>query len=110
MSSKLFSTFFSVVVLSGFQAQNTVGLLQHDAGTLDDGYVLFAPMRSTTTYLIDKCGKEVNSWTTNYKPALSCYLLPDGALLRTGNTNSTSFTAGGSGGVIEKIDWNGSLT
>jgi len=110
MSSKLFSTFFSVVVLSGFQAQNTVGLLQHDAGTLDDGYVLFAPMRSTTTYLIDKCGKEVNSWITNYKPALSCYLLPDGALLRTGNTNSTSFTAGGSGGVIEKIDWNGSLT
>jgi hypothetical protein len=41
---------------------------------------------------------------------MSVYLLPDGTLLRTGNANNTTFTAGGKGGVIEKIDWNGNVT
>jgi hypothetical protein len=39
---------------------------------------------------------------SNYKPGQSCYLLPDGSLLRPGNTNNTIFNAGGKGGVIEK--------
>jgi hypothetical protein len=29
-------------------------------------------------------------------------ILPDGSLLRPGNTNNTIFNAGGKGGVIEK--------
>ena len=88
----------------------TVGLLQHDAGTLDDGYVLFAPIQSTTTYLIDTCGKQVKTWPSTYRPGQSCYILPDGMLLRTGNTNNTTFNAGGKGGIIQKIDWNGNVT
>ncbi|MEZ7506626.1 aryl-sulfate sulfotransferase [Flavobacterium sp. Arc2] len=89
---------------------NTVGLTRHDAGSLDDGYVLFAPIGSNTTYLIDKCGKQVKTWPSNYKPGQSCYLLTDGSLLRPGNNNNTTFNAGGKGGVIEKIDWNGNVT
>jgi hypothetical protein len=87
----------------------TVGLIQHNAGSLDNGYVLFAPMTNTVTYLIDKCGKNVHSWTSTYKPGLSVYLLPDGSLLRTGNAANTTFTAGGTGGVIQKLNWNSSL-
>ena len=88
----------------------TIGLIQHDIGTLDDGYVLFAPILSTNTYLIDKCGKQVKSWPSTYRPGQSCYILPDGTLLRSGNTNNTTFNAGGKGGIIQKIDWNGNVT
>lgn len=98
-----------LVVANQLQAQ-TVGLLQHNVGTLDDGYVLFAPIPSTNTYLIDKCGKQVKTWPSAYRPGQSCYLLPNGTLLRSGNTNNTTFNAGGKGGIIEKIDWNGTVT
>lgn len=87
----------------------TVGLIQHDLGSQDDGYVLFAPLTSTTTYLIDKCGKQVKTWGSTYVPGSSVYLLPDGTLLRAGNSNSPIFTAGGTGGIIEKIDWSGNV-
>ena len=87
----------------------TIGLMQHDGGTTDNGYVLFSPINSLKTFLIDKCGKEIHEWTSAYRPGQSVYLLPDGNLLRTGNTNNTSFTAGGQGGAIEKLDWNSNV-
>jgi hypothetical protein len=88
----------------------TVGLTQHDSGTLDDGYVLFSPISSTTTYLIDKCGKQMKTWPSTYRPGQAVYILPDGTLLRSGNANNTTFNAGGRGGIIQKIDWNGNPT
>jgi hypothetical protein len=88
----------------------TVGLIEKSAGSLDDGYVLFAPMNANKTYLIDKCGRQVKTWNTTYNPALSVYILPDGSLLHAGKANNTIFTAGGNGGKIEKIDWNGNVT
>ena len=48
----------------------TVGVISHSAGSKDDGYVLFAPMQSDTTYLIDKCGNLMHRWISNYKPGL----------------------------------------
>lgn len=88
----------------------TVGLQNHNSGSFDDGYVLFSPNTSTTTYLIDKCGKQVKTWPSTYRPGQSSYILPDGTLLRTGNINNSTFTAGGTGGIIQKIDWNGNVT
>ena len=87
----------------------TVGLIQHDAGSLDDGYVLFSPINTTTAYLIDKCGRQVKTWNSAYKAGQSAYLLENGTLFRTGNTNNTTFVAGGQGGIVEKIDWNGNV-
>lgn len=68
------------------------------------GYVLFAPLHSKTTYLIDKCGKLVHSWTSEHTPAQSVYLLPNGNLLRTGTDSSRLIPA--NGGKIELFDWN----
>jgi hypothetical protein len=94
---------------SGF-AQNTVGLINYQPGNTD-GYVLFSPMTSTKTYLINKCGEKVHEWNTSTnRPALSCHLMEDGSLLRTGKSNNLNFNEGGSGGIIEKFDWNGNLT
>ena len=99
-----------LILMGNIVFAQTIGLQQHDAGSLDDGYVLFAPNTSTTTYLIDKCGKQIKTWPSTYRTGQSCYLLPDGTLLRTGNTNNTTFTAGGTGGIVQKIDWNGNVT
>ena len=98
-----------VVVLS-VNAQQTVGLFTQNAGSLD-GYVLFAPIRTDTTYLIDKCGKKIHQWSSPYNPGMSVYLLPDGSLLRSEKIQNAAFNGQGSaGGMIEKYDWNNNLT
>ena len=109
-SSLLLTNLLINLLLSTSSFCQTVGLLQHTAQSLDDGYVLFAPIGSTTTYMVDKCGRSVKTWNSTYKPGQSVYILNDGTLLRTGNANNTTFTAGGKGGIIEKIDWNGNVT
>lgn len=89
--------------------QTTMGLIQHSSGSNDDGYVLFAPITYTTTYLINKCGRLMHSWNSSYKPSQSVYILPDGTLLRPGNAGNANFTAGGTGGIIEKLAWDGTV-
>jgi hypothetical protein len=89
-------------------AQPTVGLLQF--GNQDyPGYFLMAPNASNETFLIDKCGYKVHQWNSAYNPGQSAYLLPDGSLLRTGRVNNPNFSGGGTGGIIERRDWNDSL-
>ena len=45
----------------GGSEERTVGLFLNDPGALD-GYTLFGPLRSGTTYLIDNDGMVVHSW------------------------------------------------
>ncbi len=54
-------------------------------------------------------GNLVNSWPSSYQPGNVAYLLEDGLLLRTGTIGNPIFTAGGAGGKIQKIAWDGSL-
>ncbi|MBK9249429.1 MAG: aryl-sulfate sulfotransferase [Ignavibacteria bacterium] len=100
-----------IVAISGsaLQAQPTVGLLKYEPGQ-QNGYVLFAPMSSTSTFLISKEGRKVKSWQSAYKPGKSAYLLPDGSLLRSGNFGNKYFRSPGNGGIIERFDWDGKLT
>jgi hypothetical protein len=94
--------------LAGFG--QTVGLRLHRFGTMEKGYILFAPLNNKTTYLVDRCGKKVHSWQSSYQPGLSVYFLLDGTLLRTGgDTENVTYTAGGFGGYIEKTDWDGNV-
>lgn len=92
-------------------AQNkTLGLTKHLSGGAEDGFVLFSPLGSDTTYLINKCGQRVHSWYSEYTPGLSVYLLPNGHLLKTGTyTDSVFGFAGGRGGIIEEYDWDGNI-
>ncbi len=92
-----------------FGQQKTLGMTKHLEGSIENGYVLFAPLSSNTTYLIDKCGRKVHSWESNYKPGHSVYILPDGNLLRTGNVGDTFYNSAGKGGIIEKLDWEGNV-
>ena len=47
------------------------------------GYVLYSPLSSGTTYLLDTEGRPVHTWESDYAPH-SLYLLPNGNLLRPG--------------------------
>ncbi|MBK9249431.1 MAG: hypothetical protein IPM69_15275 [Ignavibacteria bacterium] len=105
--------FFISIFLSAISVpvygQPTIGLLESGAGQ-QKGYVLFSPIASTTTYLIDKKGRKVNTWESKYTPGHSAYLLPDGSLLRSGVLNDQYFVGTGAGGIIEKFNWKGELT
>ena len=97
----------SFLVVCFMQAQNqTVGLFQYDAASLD-GYTLFSP--NEYTYLIDNCGKEINTWQSTYKSGNSAYLLEDGTLLRACRIQSIFFSGGGSGGRVEQRDGDNNL-
>jgi hypothetical protein len=86
----------------------TIGLMQY--GPADqDGYVLFTPMSSNTTYLIDKCGRSIHTWPSNYQSGCTVYLLDDGSILRAGVDPNASFGGGGHGGVFQRIAWDGTL-
>ena len=88
----------------------TVGLVGYDPARSFAGYTLFSPSRSDTTYLVANDGRLVHSWTGATRPALSAYLLDDGSVLRTGRDDSNpTFSGGGSGGLIERIAWDGTV-
>lgn len=87
------------------QVAAQVGTLVHKAGSLDNGYVLMAPLGGTTTYLIDKCGRVMHSWPSAYRPQRAAYLLDDGSIIRGG-----ALPPGGGNperGLVERIDWDG---
>ena len=91
-------------------AQQTVGLFSNDS-TSYNGYSLIAPLLSNEVYLINNCGEVVNEWTSSsYRPAASTYLLEDGSLVKTCNPQTGKFVVGGTGGRLEKYDWNDNLT
>lgn len=101
-----------LLLLVQFSAgSQTVGIIQN-SDTAFNGYTLFAPITGKTTYLIDNCGRIVNSWTSNFRPGLSAYLLNNGDLIRAealGAAHPVYGSGGGAGGRIERIDWNGNL-
>lgn len=78
---------------------------------VSSGYVLISPLSTTKTFLLDNEGKVVHEWQTDRKPGQAAYLLPDGSLLRAGKVdNFFQFPATtGSGGRIQKYDWDGKL-
>ncbi len=76
------------------------------------GYSLIAPMKSTTTYLVDMNGRVVHAWRSSCTPALSAYLLKNGHLLRPGaqpGADGAGFGGPGSGGRIQEFSWDGKL-
>lgn len=87
----------------------TVGLFMNDPKAYQ-GYTLLAPKQNMFTYLIDNEGRVVNTWTSQYPPGQSAYLLPNGDLMRAAMTRNPNInTGGGDGGRIEECDWDGNL-
>lgn len=71
------------------------------------GQILFAPMYSFTTYLIDYAGVVNHTWESNFFPGEAVLWLGNGTILRTIKTGE--FGLGGSGGGIQKVLWDGTI-
>lgn len=85
------------------------GLLRQESG-VTAGYVLYAPLRSTKTYLIDRAGQVVHTWNDEASPGHAVHLLPNGDLLRAvRDRDQRVFEGGGIGGLIRRFDWSGKL-
>ena len=93
----------------GFGNMNgqTVGIFLNDSLAFN-GYTLLAPNGSMTSWLIDNCGYVVHTWESEYTPGLSTYLMENGDLVRTERIFN-NFSAGGSGGRVERINWEGEV-
>lgn len=84
-------------------AQNQNLGLQLNTEKAINGYVLFSPLRSVNTYLIDNCGKIVNVWACDNRPFYSAKLDENGNLVRMsgGWFNLDEY--------LELRDWNNNL-
>lgn len=98
----LFTLFTSLTFET--EAQQTVGVFINTSDAFE-GYTLFTPERSKETYLIDNCGEKVHSWSSDFIPGNSCYLLEDGSLLRMGRPPKGTTENSN----VEMIDWNGNV-
>jgi hypothetical protein len=84
------------------------GLLVDEPGAAP-GYVLFSPLRSRKTFVIDRKGTVVHAWDSPHPP-LAVYLLDDGTLLRGGRIeDNPTFHGGGLGGRIQRLAKDGSV-
>ena len=81
----------------------------HRSSSLATGQILFSPMVSSVTYLIDRNGNVNHTWPSGYFPGEAVYWLGDGTILRTIRVG-VSPGAGGVGGGVQKIQWDGSIT
>jgi hypothetical protein len=86
-----------------------VGLIK-TSEAVQPGFTLFHPDFSRATYLIDNDGALINKWEGQYTPGRTVYLLENGLLLRSGSYPQTPFGAGGKGGYLELVDWEGNIT
>ena len=92
--------------LSVNQNINNISNITREYVDNDANQILFAPMFSTTTYLIDKNGDVNHTWLSSYFPGESVYILDNGTILRS---IKISLSGGGSGGGVQKIAWNNAL-
>jgi len=108
--------FLAAFILTGSWgiSQNTVGVLSFDEFAISPGYNLIFPAPQSNAYLLDNCGRVVNTWTdsTNIRPGNTIHLMDDGNLLickRDANVAGDSIWAGGGGEFVEIRDWDNNL-
>ena len=78
-----------------------------------DGYFLFAPSSSNedsvSTLLMDNEYDVIHSWEHTLLPASMPYLLTDSTLIYPYKVSNPTMAAGGVGGGVKKITWDGTV-
>ena len=72
-----------------------------------NGQILYSPIYSKNTYLIDKDGEIIHTWLSDYTPGQCVYNSDNGAILRT--IRLALLAPGGAGGGIQKITREGTI-
>ena len=107
-SKKLYSLIIIILLSILFIPQSSTQITNKNIKlplNMINGQILFSPINSNQTYLIDKTGAVNHTWSSNYRPRLSVYMLDDGSLLRTIDLG----WGDGFGGGIEKYTFDGTL-
>ncbi len=75
------------------------------------GFTLISPLESKRVYLVDMSGNAVHQWDTAGRPGVGMYLTERGTLLKCLRVpdHPVFQDAGGHGGWIQEIDWNGDV-
>lgn len=74
------------------------------------GFVLYNPLTSAITYLIDMDGHVVHTWDTGLGISGGMYLKDNGNLLRSArDADAPVFAGGGQGGWFKEYTWDGEL-
>lgn len=75
------------------------------------GFTLVAPIETSTVYLVDMAGVAVHTWPSEHKPGVAVYLTERGTLMKCQRIidHKTFQDAGGLGGRIQELDWNGDV-
>ena len=84
--------------------------LRLNTATAMPGYVLFNPLRSPTTYLVDREGRVMHTWEGEVEPGGGLYLLDNGHLLRgVREPDVAVFSGGGQAGRLQELTWDGDV-
>ncbi len=81
-------------------------------GEVWEGFTIFTPYAAgtgTSTHLLDTYGNIIHQWEHERGPASMPYLLPDSTIIYPYVVQNPSMVAGGVGGGIQIIDWNGNI-
>jgi len=76
-----------------------------------DGFTIFSPynITSNNTLLISNNQDIIHTWEHENGPASMPYLMPDSSMIYPYKVQNPSMTAGGVGGGIQKIHWDGTI-
>lgn len=84
------------------------GIVLRETG-VTDGYVLYAPLLSKVTYLVDNDGLVVHEWRNEFVTS-SPYLQDDGGLIGIArDPTAEGFRSGGVAGYVQQIGWDADL-
>lgn len=82
------------------------GLVKNNAPE-DDGYILFSPTNSASTYLMNRKGEIVHEWK-GYFDSWLAYLQDNGNVIRNvADPDAPIYYAGGMAGRMDEISWDG---
>jgi hypothetical protein len=116
LRSLAFGLTIAVIALTAFAQGGPTSRPQPGRGLVRNlhaafqGYTVVAPLRSTSTYLVDMEGEVVHEWESEYTPTFGVHLLANGDLLRAGyDSNNPHFKVGGRGGIVQEISWDGKV-
>jgi hypothetical protein len=73
-----------------------------------NGQILYTPMASEVTYLIDSNGNVNHTWSSSYLPGLMVRWLGNGEILRAIRVG-VGPGGGGTGGGVQKVEWDGTV-
>ena len=82
-------------------------------GEVYEGYTLFTPMSAQedvpSTHLMNNHYEILHSWYHDYGPASMPYLLPDSSIIYPYRVPFPTMEAGGVGGGVQRITWDGDI-